>query len=57
MVLNQTELKELLEDVVDALSNKRLLQKRNKDVVGVEITSHIIDRCKDALSDLEREGE
>jgi len=44
------DLKELLEDVVDALANKRLLEKANKDPVGVQITTELIERVKAQLN-------
>lgn len=43
-------MKELLEDVVDALANKRLLEKANKDPVGAQITSELIERVKAQLN-------
>lgn len=48
-----SDMKELLEDVVDALANKRLLEKANKDPVGVEITTELIERIKLKLKDVE----
>lgn len=55
--MDKEEFIDLLDDVVDALANKRLMQKHNHDKVGVTITTHIIDRCKDAIVELRKKGE
>lgn len=45
--MDEEELKDLLEDVIEALANKRLMQKKVEGKVGVELTTRLINRCKD----------
>lgn len=40
---------ELLEDVINALANKRLMEMRGKDFVGCEMTTKLINRVKTAI--------
>lgn len=40
---------ELLEDVVDALANKRLMQRKAGDKVGVQLTTELIEQVKKLL--------
>lgn len=42
----------LLDDVVNALSNYKLLQRRTSDTVGAMVTSVLIKQAKRAITDL-----
>lgn len=50
--VDEEKLKDLLEDVVEALANKRLMQKQLPGKVGVELTTRLIDRCKVMLYEI-----
>ena len=46
------DLVELLDDVVNSLSNYKLLQRRNKDRIGAVLTGRLIEEVKSQIETL-----
>ena len=49
---NNEDLVELLDDVVNSLSNYKLLQHRNKDRIGAGLTDRLIQEVKSQIETL-----